>query len=224
MDVARETGSGAMAWRVAPVHAALAVTSLAGAGIHFAVMGEHFEEYLLFGLFFALLGWFQALWALAVVVSPTRWVLVAGLVVNALVVGVWVVSRTSGLPIGPHAGSPEPAALLDVLSTLLEIGIVVVTTYLLLLNRAPRTSETRGDGRRMVTALVLGLVLFSTVAFAVGGHEHGDSAARCLRSAATRTSWCFSTENGWSRQMNMDGENPKRMQGEPQQGDQEHAR
>ena len=47
------------------------------------VMGEHFEEYFLFGLFFALLGWFQALWALAVVVSPTRWVLVSGLVVNA---------------------------------------------------------------------------------------------------------------------------------------------
>src|SRR4029453_16572025 len=54
--------------RVATVYSALAVLSLAAAGIHFAVMGEHFQEYVVFGVFFSLVAWFQALWALGVVV------------------------------------------------------------------------------------------------------------------------------------------------------------
>ena len=112
--------------RVATVYSALAVLSLAAAGIHFAVMGEHFQEYVVFGVFFSLVAWFQALWALGVVVAPTRWGLAVGLVANAAIACVWLISRTTGVPIGPEPGVAEPAALLDVLSTVLELLIVVV--------------------------------------------------------------------------------------------------
>ena len=215
MEAARETGSGSAGWRVAPVHAALAVTSLAAAGIHFAVMGEHFEEYFLFGLFFSLLGWFQGLWALGIVVSPSRRMLVAGLGVNALVVVIWVVSRTSGLPFGPEPGAPEPVAFLDVLSTLLELVIVVTTTALLRRGRTSTDRKTPEVGWNVVTALVLVLMLVSTLAVASAGeHGHGDSATRCLRSGATRTPWCFTPRNGWSpRMQHMDNADRKKMQG-----------
>jgi len=42
-------------------YAALAATSLAAAGIHFAVMAEHFQEYAPFGVFFSVVAWLQAL-------------------------------------------------------------------------------------------------------------------------------------------------------------------
>jgi hypothetical protein len=60
---------------------------------------------------------------------------------------------------------------------------------------------------------------------AFGGHEHGDSAARCFRSAATRTSWCFSARIGWSQPMKgMDEGASKKMQGNGEQpADQEHG-
>ena len=66
------------AMRASPVEAiridlfALSTLSLGAAAIHFAVIGEHIAEYALFGVFFALIGWFEALWAIAYVMRPTR--------------------------------------------------------------------------------------------------------------------------------------------------------
>jgi hypothetical protein len=79
----------------------LALLSLAAAAIHFAVMGEHFAEYAAYGVFFSGVAWLQTVWAVGVMVAPTKRLLVAGLAGNALVVLVWIVSRTAGLPIAP---------------------------------------------------------------------------------------------------------------------------
>lgn len=160
------------AWPIPAVYSALAVTSLATAGIHFAVMGEHFREYVAFGVFFSLVAWFQALWALGVVVSPTRPLLAVGLVVNAAVVVIWIVSRTAGLPLGPEPGTAEPTAFLDVLSTILEIGIVVATATLLVRGRSPASSSGTKNGLLAVGSLALVLVLLTTVAVASEGDEH----------------------------------------------------
>jgi len=117
LESVQQLGSSRVNGRVATVYSALAVLSLAAAGIHFAVMGEHFQEYVVFGVFFSLVAWFQALWALGVMVAPTRGTLAVGLVANAAIACVWLISRTTGVPIGPEPGVAEPAALLDVLST-----------------------------------------------------------------------------------------------------------
>jgi hypothetical protein len=162
------------AWPVPAVYSTLAVMSLASAGIHFAVMGDHFNEYFLFGLFFSVVAWLQALWALGVVVAPTRALLAAGLLGNAVVAVVWVFSRTSGLPIGPEAWTPEPASFLDVLSTVLEVGIVIVIAALL--RRGGRT-RARNDTRApmSIAGFALFLVVLTTAAVAstaddAGGH------------------------------------------------------
>lgn len=172
MESIQESPRSRLAWPIPAVYGALAVTSLATAGIHFAVMGEHFREYAAYGVFFSLVAWFQALWALGVVVSPERAVLWSGLVVNAAVVMIWVVSRTAGLPIGPEPGTAEPAAFLDVLSTVLEIAIVVVTGTLLLRGRSEGSPRSTRNGLLAVGGLAVALVLLTTIAVASEGDEH----------------------------------------------------
>ena len=63
--------------------------------------------------------------------SEDRRLLLAGLVVNAVVVGMWVWSRTVGLPIGPKPGTPEQIGAADSILTGLEAVIDVWTTLLL---------------------------------------------------------------------------------------------
>lgn len=176
MESIQEPPRSRVAWPIPAVYAALAVTSLATAGIHFAVMGEHFREHVAFGVFFSLVAWFQALWAIGVVAAPTRPMLAIGLVVNAAVVVIWIVSRTAGLPIGPEPGTAEPAAFLDVLSSVLEVGIVVVTATLLVRGRPTGSRGGSRNGLLAVGGLALVLVLLTTVAVASEDDEHAAGA------------------------------------------------
>ena len=173
MESIQEAPRPRVAWPIPAVYAALAVTSLATAGIHFAVMGEHFREYAAFGIFFSVVAWFQALWALGIVVAPTRPVIALGLAVNAAVVAIWIVSRTAGLPVGPEPGIAEPASFLDVLSTVLEIAIVAVTAALLVRGRSAATSGGARKGLLLVGGLAVALVVLTTVAVASAPEEHG---------------------------------------------------
>ena len=174
LESVQQLGSSRVNGRVATVYSALAVLSLAAAGIHFAAMGEHFQEYVVFGMFFSLVAWFQALWALGVVVAPTRWTLAVGLVANAAIACLWLVSRTAGVPIGPEPGIAEPAGLLDVLSTVLELLIVVVCAALLFRGQYSLPSGGKRSRALFVGALALGLIVLSTIGIAAAGEdEHG---------------------------------------------------
>jgi hypothetical protein len=85
-----------------------------GAGlIHLQAAGDHIAEYALFAVFFALLATAQFAWGVAICRSPARGLLGAGAVVSLLVVMLWAVSRTIGLPIGPEAWSPAPVGSLS---------------------------------------------------------------------------------------------------------------
>jgi hypothetical protein len=109
----------------------LSAASFGAAGIHFAIIVPHLNEFRPYGYFFFAVAWFQAIWAVLVIGSEDRRLLVAGLVVNAVVIGIWVWSRTVGLPIGPEPGTPEEIGAADSISTGLEAVIVVWTTLLL---------------------------------------------------------------------------------------------
>jgi hypothetical protein len=109
----------------------LAAVSLGAAAIHFAVIVPHFNEYTPFGVSFLLVAWFQAAWAVLVAKTDDRRVLLVGVVANAVVVLIWIWSRTAGLPIGPDAGVAEEVGTPDCISTTLEAVIVVWTTLLL---------------------------------------------------------------------------------------------
>ena len=133
MDAIRERG------RTGPISVRFmrfgATCSLAAAVIHFRVAPEHLREFWLFGVVFVVMGLAQAVWAFLSIGRVTRAILVVGVLGNAALVLIWIVSRTVGLPVGPEAWMAEPIGMLDVLSTLLE-GIVVGVSALLLRERS----------------------------------------------------------------------------------------
>jgi hypothetical protein len=103
----------------------LALLSGAAAIIHFAVIGQHLREFWLFGALFAVAALAQLAWALLAVARPSQRVWVVGAVGNAVVIVVWIVSRTVGLPVGAEAGHAEPVGFADALSTTWEVLLVV---------------------------------------------------------------------------------------------------
>src|SRR5215831_7182252 len=109
----------------------LAALSSGAAAIHFAVTFEHFNEYLLYGVFFLVIAWAQMIWAAVAVWRLPRWWLWLGIAGNAAVVAVYLASRTTGLPFGPDKGHPEPFGALDVVSALLELALIAGCAALL---------------------------------------------------------------------------------------------
>jgi hypothetical protein len=109
----------------------LASLSAGAAAIHFAVIFEHFAEYALYGAFFLVISWAQLIWAAVVLWRPSRLWLWLGLAGNALIVVVYVASRTAGLPIGPDVSHPEPVGGLDVVSVVLELALIAGCAALL---------------------------------------------------------------------------------------------
>ena len=128
-----------------------------GAGlIHVVAAFEHVEEYALFAAFFAVLAPAQFAWGVLVYRRPERRLLVAGAIGSLLVVAVWAVSRTVGLPIGP--GQPEAVGAIDALCSLDE-------TLLAALVLLPRSKILIAVGTVLVFTSSLLLV-------GGGGHVH----------------------------------------------------
>jgi hypothetical protein len=170
----------------------LAGFSLGAAVVHFGYAPSHFSEYWLYGLFFVVVAWLQLLWAVAIVVRPSRRLLIAGALGNEVVVAVWVASRTIGVVIGPGSGTTETVGFPDVLCTVLEVLVAVGALLLLARSRSPRT---RTGARRLPTGVVAATLIAVAVlsgyaltprfaaahdhgASAVaGGHTHGSTAA-----------------------------------------------
>ena len=109
----------------------LAIISIATAVIHFAVAGQHFQQYWLYGVFMLVVAWLQLLWAIAVIVRPSRLLLCGGVILNVGVVAVYIVTRTIGDVVGPGAHSAEQAGFGDVLCTVLEAIVVAGCAWLL---------------------------------------------------------------------------------------------
>ncbi|HEY1640208.1 MAG TPA: hypothetical protein VGG35_05950 [Streptosporangiaceae bacterium] len=129
-----EPGPGGLAGYISRSRAviySLAILSLATAVIHFAVAGEHFQEYWVFGVFMLVVAWLQLGWAIVAAVRPVRLLLWSGIVLNAGVVAVYIVTRTVGDVIGPTPHEVEPFGFGDGLCTVLEALIVVGCAWLL---------------------------------------------------------------------------------------------
>jgi hypothetical protein len=110
---------------------ALALASLGSSAIHAAVCPSHFREATAFGVFFVVIAAAQAGWAIAIIVRPSRKLLVAGALGNAGVVAVWVLTRTVGLPLGPEIWRPEAITTADAVVTQLEVGLGLGAYWLL---------------------------------------------------------------------------------------------
>ena len=103
----------------------MAVASICAAIPHIAVAPDHFRESLWYGAFFVLAASSQLGLAGSVLIRPTRIIVRAGIAGSMLIVVLWLITRTSGVPIGPGRGETEPYGLLDGISSLAEACTVV---------------------------------------------------------------------------------------------------
>ena len=108
----------------------VASASTGAAAIHYAVAAEHFEEWWGFGLFFVASAVAQLVWAVVVVASRSRPLIWFGVIGNAAIVVLWIVTRTFGTLVGPEPAAPEPIGLADSVATAFEMTIVVAGTWL----------------------------------------------------------------------------------------------
>jgi hypothetical protein len=109
----------------------LAALSAGAAAIHFAVTAGHFAEDALYGVFFVVISWAQAIWPAVLLWRPSRPWLWAGIAGNALVIAVYAASRTAGLPFGPDRHHPEPAGPPGLASCVLEAALIAGCAALL---------------------------------------------------------------------------------------------
>lgn len=138
---------------VTRLHAAAALSLLA-AVVHGTVAPQHYHEWWVYGVFFLALSSLQAAFAVAILNRPSRPLCLAGIAVNAAVAGIYVVSRTAGVPIGPHAGHVETVGPLDLACTAAEVGLVVV-----LLGALLRASSLKRPRLRLRTLAPVALIV-----------------------------------------------------------------
>jgi hypothetical protein len=143
-----------------PVSASLVALSAAAGTIHLTVASDHFAEYFLFGLFFVVVGAAQVVWAAMVAIAgPVDGLLMLS-IGNTVVVGLWVASRTTGVPIGPNPGVSEPVGYTDVVTTVFEVVLVGLAVAVL-----SRRSTTASNRSRALWSIPL--VIAPTTALAV---------------------------------------------------------
>jgi hypothetical protein len=137
-----------------------AASSVAAGVLHVAVVEDHAEAYLPFGIAFALLAAFQLAWPLVYLRRPSRPAALLAIVVNSGAIAVWVWSRTIGLPIGPVVGEVEAVGVVDSVTTALEL--VLVLGLLPTVRGGDRSTRSLRPGRAVVAACVAtGMVAFA---------------------------------------------------------------
>jgi len=125
---------------------AVAVLSGVAAGIHLGVAPEHFAEWWGYGAFFVLAAMGECALVALLALRPRPWVVQAGIWASLATMLMYLVSRTSGIPLGPETGVVEAVELPGLAATAAEGALVVVLCQLL-------------DGReRRHTLNALGLV------------------------------------------------------------------
>jgi hypothetical protein len=125
-------------------YSAVALSSVA-ALTHLLVTPEHFGEWWGYGTFMLAAFVAQASLAGALLVWPGwKLLLLAGGIGNLAIIGMWAVSRTVGIPLGPETGEVEGIGALDLICTASEATLVVVLAVLLNLYRRGRVARTQG--------------------------------------------------------------------------------
>ena len=153
----------------------LAGLLIAAAVVHFAMVPVHTGSGLSEPLGFAIVGWFQLVVAGVLLVRglsrPVLWTVI---VANAVIIGLWALSRTAGLPVGAHAGVGQPASLIDGITVGLEAGAIVVAFTLIFMPAIVRIGQVVAIGAAVG---VIGLATAAIVSPEAAEHSDGNDAA-----------------------------------------------
>lgn len=143
----------------------VAALTLGAGAVHVLGVPGHAEESVLFGIAFALFAGAQVLLGLRLLRRPSARLLGAVAGANAAIAGIWLLSRTVGLPVGPAPWTPEPIGPPDLVATFFELAAAVLGAALV--SASPRwlRVEWRGVTERsqgmavLVGAAAIGAVL-----------------------------------------------------------------
>jgi hypothetical protein len=149
--------------------AVIALLSAAAGAVHAAVIQEHLREWWLFGAFFAVAAAAQLIWTVFVLRKPSRTILTAGIVGNAALVILWLVTRVTGLPVGPEPWSPESFGLPDVVASVFEVALVLSSVVLLRRSDLPERTNVRLE-RPQVAVFCGAVIAITYIAIRGGGH------------------------------------------------------
>jgi hypothetical protein len=143
-----------------------ALASAGAAAIHFEVIGMHFSEYTLYGIFFVTSAIAQLVWAVWLLLRPRPPLLVLGAVGNAAIVATWIIDRAGAMPIGPDATKPPPYGLGDGIASGFEVLIVAACIAALLRPRGRQLNSGANAAVTLVTVALTTLGFLSVLAVA----------------------------------------------------------
>ncbi len=155
---------------------AAAIFALAGGLIHLAVVGSHLD-YPLVAAGFAVMGTTQWAFALGIVKRPTRRLVVGGAVLHAGIAGIWVLSRTVGVPSVAGAEQVAAVGVADLVANIFSVGVVGAAVVWIGLSGAPAGVNVSSRATRVVAAAVAAGSLFLTVPALLAPHDHSSHAA-----------------------------------------------
>lgn len=136
---------------------AIALASIAAGAINIAAAATVARGSAQGMAFFVAIAAAQLVWAGAALVRAPRWWLALGAAGNLVVVAIWVVSRTAGLPAGVFGGGTTlPAKFPDTLATVLEAAVVVGAAALMVRGRGLARSAAHAPGATTAAAVVAG--------------------------------------------------------------------
>ena len=128
---------------------AVVVFSAAAGFVHAIVTPEHFREDFAVGLFTLAVTLGQMAVVVAGLNRPSRALWASAAAGNTVVLTIWALSRTTGLPVGPAPGTPESVGLLDLACGAYEVAIVAGCISLAMtgLRRIPTPTSTAAGMR-----------------------------------------------------------------------------
>lgn len=150
----------------------------AAAVVHFAMAPLHAGESTAMAVGFATVAWVQLGLAAALLLRPARAIWNATALVHLAAIAAWAISRTTGFPVGGHAGEIEAAGLVDVITVGLEALVVLLAVAAI----GGRLVATRVRVETFALPAVL-VVLATTGLLAVAPPTHGSGTARTTHGA-----------------------------------------
>lgn len=161
-----------------PLRWFVAMLSVAAGAIHLAMVPQHAQESLGVGLAFAAAGWLQLASSAVVIAWPKRLWLYFVMAMNVVFIGVWVLSRTVGLPTWTGDGGVEAASSVDLLCVVFEIGVVLGTVLVLFAPNVLRHWKREVMVAAVIVPIgILGATTAVLAAPSTAEHVHGDTDA-----------------------------------------------
>jgi hypothetical protein len=108
-----------------------AALSLFAGYIHVAYVDSHLQAWWAYGAFFIVAANVQVLFAALLVRWPRWWLPYAGIAANLGILAMYVLTRTNGIPLGPHSRVVEDAAATDWATSAAQVAIIVALLTML---------------------------------------------------------------------------------------------